>query len=101
MAMILARSALGILGIILLYIGLCVEDDQGKPDSRLERLARQIQTQQRSAMDLQAYYLRTVSESFASYIDRLFIIPSKIVGLSVLLCALPNAVFFMFDAFLT
>jgi hypothetical protein len=92
----LVRWILGALGIVLFYIGVTMtKDSQGEPDNWLERKSKQIRTRGEGVLQLQTAFLRGVCERFADWFQRRRYGPG-FFRLSVTICAIPNALVFLF-----
>ena len=87
---------LGALGIVLFYIGVTMtKDSQGQPDNWLERKSNEIRALGEGVLQLQTAFLREVCEKFASWFDSRSYGPG-FLKFSVTICAIPNALVFLF-----
>jgi hypothetical protein len=90
------RWILGALGIVLFYIGMTMtKDSQGQPDNWLERKSKEIRALGEGVLQLQTAFLREVCGKFASWFDSRSYGPG-FLKFSVTICAIPNALVFLF-----
>ena len=93
----LVRSILGGLGVVSFYIGVTMtKNSEGRSENWLERKSREIRARGEGVLQLQAAFLRRVCENFTNWFAHRIYSGVGFFKLSVTICAVPNALVFLF-----